>query len=242
MHIMVTYSDFLRLFNIQTPNDFAPGLELREEGIFVQSPSSLPDIVRGGEEEAVLTEHPGNLSEPVLKFPFELENLEAFMERFGLVGALDPWRLLKYAERKAWELAQSEAREAGNYHWPIVAGVYGLREKLQLQHDAERNDSKKIVLREVLDEVEALFERSSAAASEAPANAWPWGAYETELLHKLAAAVARYWVRYDPKDPSTGPLSKEVTAWLIEQGVAERVAEIMAQIIRADGLRTGPRK
>ncbi len=71
---------------------------------------------------------------------------------------------------------------------------------------------------------------------------WPWGNHETELLRKLAAAAAKFWANYDPGDNTTAPKSDEVAAWLKTQGVADRVAQIMAQILRPDGLPTGPRK
>lgn len=71
---------------------------------------------------------------------------------------------------------------------------------------------------------------------------WPWGNYETELLRKLAAAVERFWVLYDPNDPTTAPTNQQVTEWLRTQGVADRNAEVIATILRVDGLPTGPRK
>lgn len=85
-----------------------------------------------------------------------------------------------------------------------------------------------------------------AAAQAAAVHRWPWGTYETALLQKLAATVERYWVRYDPADPSTASKSDDVVTWLMEQRVngkpiANRVAEVMAQMTRADGLPTGPR-
>jgi hypothetical protein len=72
---------------------------------------------------------------------------------------------------------------------------------------------------------------------------WPWGNHETELLRKLAAAAERYYgVNFDPMEKEdSAPKSADVTAWLKEKGVADRVAEVMAQILRPDGLRTGPR-
>lgn len=72
---------------------------------------------------------------------------------------------------------------------------------------------------------------------------WPWGNHETELLGKLAAAAERYYgANYDPSEKEdSAPKSADVTAWLKQQGVADRVAEVMAQILRPDGLRTGPR-
>jgi hypothetical protein len=72
---------------------------------------------------------------------------------------------------------------------------------------------------------------------------WPWGSHETKLLRDLAAAADRFWKNYDPSDPTTAPRSEAVTNWLMkERGLHERPAQVMAQILRADGLPTGPRK
>jgi hypothetical protein len=71
---------------------------------------------------------------------------------------------------------------------------------------------------------------------------WPWGTYETDLLRHLAKAASRFWTNYDATDSSTAPTNRMVAKWLIEQGVADRNAEIMAKILRADGLSPGPRK
>lgn len=87
----------------------------------------------------------------------------------------------------------------------------------------------------------ALLDQEIAATKSAAGHRWPWGDYETEALRKLADAVARYWVAYDPADPSTANTNETVKGWLKQHGVADRVAEVMAQIIRADGLRPGPR-
>jgi hypothetical protein len=71
---------------------------------------------------------------------------------------------------------------------------------------------------------------------------WPWGRHETDLLRKFAAAADRFWKRYDPNEPGTAPTNEQVTAWITAQGVSVRTAEVMASMLRADGLRTGPRK
>lgn len=71
---------------------------------------------------------------------------------------------------------------------------------------------------------------------------WPWGRHETALLQKLAAAAHRFWKNYDPSDTTTAPTNQQVIDWLKGQGVAERTAEVMATILRADGLPTGPRR
>lgn len=78
-------------------------------------------------------------------------------------------------------------------------------------------------------------------AARVVAQRWPWGEYETELLRHLADAARRYWVNYDPSDPTTARTNEEVAGSLIKKGVSKRVAEVMAQILRANGLRTGPR-
>lgn len=70
---------------------------------------------------------------------------------------------------------------------------------------------------------------------------WPWGSHETELLRQLEAAARRYWVNYDPADPTTAPTNADVQAFLMGRGVGDRAAEIMAQMLRADGLKPGPR-
>lgn len=87
-----------------------------------------------------------------------------------------------------------------------------------------------------------MEEQGSLARPQAPAAKWPWGDHETELLRKLAAAADKFWKRYDPAEASTAPTNAAVVAWLKEEGVAERNAEVMATILRADGLPSGPRK
>lgn len=73
-------------------------------------------------------------------------------------------------------------------------------------------------------------------------NTWPWGTYETKLLGHLAAAVQKFWTKYDPAKPQTAPTNEKVEEWLKTQGVeAARVREIMAKIIRADNAPRGPR-
>jgi hypothetical protein len=70
---------------------------------------------------------------------------------------------------------------------------------------------------------------------------WPWGKYQTTGLRLLAGAANKYWKHYDPGDSSTAPKNAEVEAWLIEQGISKRRAEVIASLLRADDLRTGPR-
>ncbi len=89
--------------------------------------------------------------------------------------------------------------------------------------------------------------RVGAHAGEMPkietAGRWPWGGHETELLRHLAAAAERFWVNYDPSDPSTAETNETVAEWLrTERKLAKQNSEAIARILRADGLPKGPRK
>ena len=71
---------------------------------------------------------------------------------------------------------------------------------------------------------------------------WPWGSHHTELLGHLEAAARKWWQLYDPASPDTAPTNDMVSEWLIvERSVSKDKAKAIASILRADGLRTGPR-
>jgi len=70
----------------------------------------------------------------------------------------------------------------------------------------------------------------------------PLGGYETKLLEHLFSALDRFYgVNFDPKEIDSIPKNKDVSEWLRSKGVSKRIAEVMATILRPDGLRTGPR-
>ena len=71
---------------------------------------------------------------------------------------------------------------------------------------------------------------------------WPWGTRETKLLAHFAGAAEEFWSRYDPEDDTTAPTNDQVKDWLMKRNVAKRVAEVMAQILRADKLPKGNHK
>ena len=74
-------------------------------------------------------------------------------------------------------------------------------------------------------------------------SAWPWGSHHTESLGHLAAAAEKFWKNYDPSDVSTAPTNEMVSEWLRqERGVSREKATSIASILRADGLKTGPRR
>lgn len=92
-------------------------------------------------------------------------------------------------------------------------------------------------------EAEPGGQRSAVGISASgPAQAWPWGSHRTKLLSHLEAAARRFWVNFDPSDSSTAPTNEQVSSWLQTNGVSQRNADVMATILRADGLPTGPRK
>ena len=82
-------------------------------------------------------------------------------------------------------------------------------------------------------------------ASEEPATTWPWGDHHTELLDHLNAAAA-LWDKYESSSPATAPTRDDVIAFLTARKLRDgrdfpkRVAEVMAQILRADDLKNGP--
>lgn len=69
-----------------------------------------------------------------------------------------------------------------------------------------------------------------------------WPRHETKNLNALRLAAVKFWTNYDPQDPGTAPTNDTVVEWLKnEHGVSTSTAEAMATILRADGLKSGPR-
>ena len=155
--ILLGYDDFVRLFDI-TSMDFAPGLQLRTDGVFVVPP--LDDVDLAPEERATLTEHPtGNLKDPALPLPCRLSALEAFADFFGLRGAIEPFTMMQVTNKLTWTYLQSEARTEQGFHakyFPI-SGLSALRRQLRQQHASEKSSDKWQVQREVLDALDSLL-------------------------------------------------------------------------------------
>jgi hypothetical protein len=90
---------------------------------------------------------------------------------------------------------------------------------------------------------DSYWDSESRLGPRSVASRWPWGDYETRLLRLLAAAVDKHWTLFDPADPSTAPRNEMVVEWLMTtHDVKRRTAEVMATILRADGLPVGRRK
>lgn len=72
---------------------------------------------------------------------------------------------------------------------------------------------------------------------------WPWGSHHTEYLGHLEAAARKWWVLYDPSDPTTAPTNDMVSDWLqSERKLSREKARAIASMLRPDGLPTGPRR
>lgn len=154
--IMLGYDDFVRLFNVVNPRDFAPGLVVRTDGVYVIPPPDDVDLTP--EERATLTDHPTRiLSEPALPLPCPLAAVEAFADRYGLGCAIDPFVMMTVVNKLTWTYAQVEHQTAQGFIRDFLPGLMRLRGELRRQHEIETNDSKKVVQRGVLDDLNALL-------------------------------------------------------------------------------------
>lgn len=90
-------------------------------------------------------------------------------------------------------------------------------------------------------ELPARFPKAAANSITATKPLYPWGTHNTKLLAQLSEAAIKHWKNYDPTEPDTAPKNEDVSDWLINEGVSKTLAEAMATILRADGLRTGRR-
>jgi len=84
----IGYSEFVRLCNVDDPEEWCGWLSLRLDGLYVKPLS--PGLILTPLERSVLTEHPlHDLTKPVLAFPCSFEELQAFDENQGLGLGLD---------------------------------------------------------------------------------------------------------------------------------------------------------
>lgn len=88
-----------------------------------------------------------------------------------------------------------------------------------------------------------FIDKSKIESNRCQENHWPWGTHHTAALGDLEAAAHRFWALYDSNDPSTAPTNEMVAGWLrAERGTSKEKAAAIASILRADGLRPGPRR
>lgn len=152
--------------------------------------------------------------------PDELRNLVE-------CGALVPLPIqdaVRIAEERGWKISEAAVKAAFE--------VFIARSRKRPKSIEELTEENALLR----DQIIALEKRLDAKAR------WPWGDYETILLRHLALAAERYWVNYDPTDATTAPTNEGVKEWLVTQGVTKTAAGMVAQILRADDLPSGPRK
>jgi hypothetical protein len=95
----IQYADFIRLCNVDDPNDWAPNFRMAHDGVWVVPPPDDADLIPS--ERAVLSEHPlGNLSKPALSFPCSLEEYNEFISWSGLNGCVVPFEMEKFLKQK----------------------------------------------------------------------------------------------------------------------------------------------
>lgn len=148
----------------------------------------------------------------------------------------------QFFEKFADRMDQAEAHAGHSHTWSLQLWSYTPPLALcDVELDRFATWAKNVVKWDIPAELLEVADRLPIERGQAPAR-WPWGEYETKLLQHLAAAADRFWKRYDPGDPTTAPTNETVEDWLVSNSVPKRVAEVMAQILRADGVKRGPRK
>ncbi len=98
--IQVGYADFIRLCNVDDPEDWASGFRVAHDGVWVVPPPDDADLLPT--ERAVLSDHPiGDLLKPALCFPCLMEDLQEFISWGGLVGCVVQEELEKFLKEQA---------------------------------------------------------------------------------------------------------------------------------------------
>lgn len=250
MLIMLSKADFIRLFRIDDSMAWKPGLQVLADGVYAAELGSETKTV-AKHRGKLIEDTPETLAEPILRFPFELDDLEPFLIEFDLSNDIDRSCLTRLIKAKALTSAIANVSEEQTYSWPIVSGVFDIRDWVKRTIEIEsgklnRDSSTIVAMREVEEKLNSLLSGQAPLNKEQAAQVtrteqWPWGKHETKLLQHLAAAAGHWWANYDPTDSTTAPTNESVSLWLKDRGVSMRAAEIMAMILRADGVPPGPR-
>jgi hypothetical protein len=83
--IVVGYSDFLQLFNVDDPNDWEPNLRVCRSGVFVKDESD--DLPLPKDIQVELSRHPdGDPRKPIIEFPTTLGEI---WSRIGIPYSID---------------------------------------------------------------------------------------------------------------------------------------------------------
>ncbi|MGN6259618.1 MAG: hypothetical protein ACTHNO_02700 [Ralstonia sp.] len=149
------------------------------------------------------------------------------------------WRLVRYVGegRPTYDAADFAPRDDGPSKETLkIHRDYLAQFEAQFSDGSADSDA-------VLDSLQAQMAAEPRVGSTRSEGSWPWGNHETKLLSALANAGKQWWGTYDPEDNTTAPTNNQVSQWLKdEHGIADRLAAVMAQILRADGIPQGPRR
>jgi len=158
--VTIGYADFIKLFRVDNPDEY-DRFAIKGDGVYVRQPNEIEKLNLIPTELAELTMHPtGDLSKPVLVFPCSMDELKEFVEFFGLHGYIGAFDMLKVIKVKAFTEASARATEEGRNYWPIVSGLYSLKDSLNLRYNnasKQGNDSRALAVREMIDELDALL-------------------------------------------------------------------------------------
>ena len=222
-------------------------LKKEEEQLFFNQPSATADFIYWAKmpiwslDEAValsLGKHP-----PTVNW----ESISMQGEQFLPEALMCSYLPKEYARRRELVTRAEWAHELSDPVRPVDFLMWAKNIDMTVPTELQSEVASRVPIADMRKELDtakariAELESELTVARDAATHRWPWGTYETEQLRRLAAAAQRFWVNYDPNELSTAPRSKTVENWLREQGVPQRVAQIMAQILRPDGLPTGPR-
>jgi hypothetical protein len=170
----------------------------------------------------------------------EIRDLATRAQVAKVIGAANvPGVFLRWAERTGIDVPP-DLREAVTARGILIADWQDAYDKTKAR--ADQTDAQLSAARSEISRLTADRDALLRKLEERPAGTWPWGERETELLKHLAAAADRFWKHYDPSDQTTAPRSADVQEWLQKRSVPKRVAQVMAQILREDGLPVGPRR
>lgn len=145
----------------------------------------------------------------------QLERLEEHIASNGIEGAEAESLLNRHKEQRKEFLEKRWAKPAEENYYP-AAGL--------------PKDAVIVVRTEALREFERHGNDTPLPTSRA---------HVSDKLAKLNQAAAKFWANADHDDRGTHPDNSTVTAWLIEQGFSQSLADKAATIIRPEWVPTG---
>ncbi|MCM8625502.1 hypothetical protein [Accumulibacter sp.] len=91
----IGYADFRLLCGVDDAEEWVPWMSVRGDGVYVK----VPPAGLLASEAAALSAHPtGNLSEPALRFPCTLSELQVFLEESADFDCIDAFVMAKWVQ------------------------------------------------------------------------------------------------------------------------------------------------